>query len=561
MRIAYFVFIFLVIFLTACTAPVTDQEPTEVSEIANSEPTEEIEVASPMQEEVKGSLTPEITAALIETTLPTIEPTSTPLPEKTRWHWVFSPNTSEIQVVNQVGEVRSIGTMDLIDVYDYRLLQFNEQQALFFTLLNGKPVIKMFGLENVQDVSLPAGFVFDQYMFTSSIQMVGSSDNYGYFVFATEASYGTSGGSYPEKGPLYQVDLNSSSMKLIDSNVYQSRLDDPRYYFFQSEDGENLRYFKMQDSALLINEVELSSGAIRTITQTTGSPDIVSASEFGDSFFLPRSELYIESEGRSKSFSNSQSLVRLLISGEVILLPSNCLGPCEVEVSEPISGVIMGTFTVPWSTSSYSRLGTRLLPDGSLLWVGAPKRFLLEPPATSDDFPELSDEDRPVFRISSDGNYQLIGVRPLYDLWYSNRYPVSSGGRYLLLKSYSASEYFIYDSIENKKVLYFPQYENWIYEFGSVNFYPEGIFVQFFVSSITEDYSQFLSFLNFNSGEFIFWEESEANILFCPDFFEDGTIACWVQRENLNSDLVRFKPGSENSKILIEDVYVLESDS
>lgn len=422
----------------------------------------------------------------------------------------------------------------------------------------GKPVIKMFGLNEIQDVSLPAMFAYDEYMFLTSLQMVGTSDNFGYFIFTTESSYETSSSSYPEKGPLYQIDLNSLNFKLIDSNVYQSPYVDSRYYFFKSENGQKLRYFKAQDSALLINELDFLSGAVRTIAQSSGSPDIVNVSEFGDSFYLPRSDLYIRSDGTSKSFTNSQSDVRLIKSGEIIFIPSNCLGPCEIEVIEPLSGVVVEAYTLPWSTQAFSRLGTQLLPDGSLLWIGASKLSLITSPSTSNNFPELENDASPVFRLSVDGNYQLIGVRKLYDLEFSNQYPISRDGRFILLKSPSSSAYFIYDAYENKEVVSMPEYDNWIYDYGSTYFYPEGILIQFKASTSEKEYTQFFSLVHYDSSETFYWEDPDENILFCPDVFQDGSISCWIQNQDLNYDLVRFRPTTQNIIYLIENVFALE---
>lgn len=559
MKSLFFAFVVFVFLLSACSSSPT---PT-VSSVAmdgteNLDSTLESGISSSeVKEDIKS---PAIEASILptESITPTIIPTSTPVQEKDRWNWVFSPDSGDIQVVNQLGDVRSIGKLDLNDVYNYRLLQYNDHQALFFTLLNGKPVIKMFDLDGIQDVGLPSSFSYDEYLFLVSIQKAGASDNYGYFIFATESSYETVSSSYPEKGPLYQIDLNLLSIKLIDSNVFQDNSMDFRYYFFQSEDGQKLRYFKMQDSALLINELDFINGSVRPIAQSTGSPDFVSASKFGESFFLPRTDLYITATGLSKSFTNSQSVVRLLRGGEIILVPSNCSGSCELSVVEPMSGAIMGNYTLPWSTQSFLRIGTQILSDGSLLWIGTPKIYLQDKPSNTDLDSLLDDYDYPVFRLNQDGSSQVIGVFRPRDYTFEYRYPISQDERYILMKSLNSSTFFIYDSEKNQEILTLPSKNGWDFDFGYAFFHPEGILIDFSISNLQKEYAQLFALLRSGTQESVNWENSEDYINFCPDIFEDGTISCWVQRQNLNHDLVRFRPTTQNFNYLIENVVVLE---
>lgn len=559
MKKLIFVSFLIILLLSACNSsptPAVSSVAMDGTEIKDS--VLESGISSEVVKEKAESPTPEPIILPTETSTATIVPTSTPVPEKDRWHWIFSPDSGEIQVVNQLGDVRSIGKLDLNDVYNYRLLQYNDHQALFFTLLNGKPVIKMFGLNGIQDVGLPTAFSYDEYLYLASIQKAGASDKYGYFIFATESSYETAGSSYPEKGPLYQIDLNSLSIRLIDSNVFQDNIMDFRYYFFQSEDGQKLRYFKMQDSALLINELDFMNGTVRTIAQSTGSPDLVSASEFGNSFFLPKSDLYITANGSSKTFTRTQSIVRLLRSGEIVFIPNNCSGPCEINVVEPMSGAIVGTYTLPWSAQSYLRIGTQILSDGSLLWIGTRKIFLQDKPANPDLYSQLDDYDYPVFRLNQDGSSQVIGVFHPRDYTFEYRYPISLDERFILMKSINDSKFFIYDSEKNQEILTLPSKNGWDFDYGYAFFYPEGILIDFSISNPQKEYSQLFALLHYGTQESVNWENSEDYIYFCPDIFADGTISCWVQRQDLNYDLVRFRPPTQNIINLIENVVVLE---
>lgn len=91
------------------------------------------------------------------------------------------------------------------------------------------------------------------------------------------------------------------------------------------------------------------------------------------------------------------------------------------------------------------------------------------------------------------------------------------------------------------------------------DFFTEGILIHFLASNTEKDYIDFYSLHKFGQTGSVYWEDQESSILTCPDLFMDGTISCWIQRPDLNYDLVRFEPKTENLKYLIENVFVLES--
>lgn len=550
----------ILVLMTACgSPPVVTENPFPTKE--HTKTITPIEDTTPISE---STLLPEqIEQEVIVSSTATFPPSVTPVEpsklETDRWHWVFSPELAEIQVVNQIGETKSIGKLDLNDDFNSMVIQINKQNALFFSLLNGVPDIKLFDLEKIYDVILPGSFTYDENMFLYSIQVLGVFENFAYFTFATEPSYETTNTSYPEKGPLYQIDLNTNIAKLIDDNLYQSSLSDDRHYFFFSNNQSTLRYFKEQDSNLLLNELDLKTGSIQTIVQSSGSPNGVYVSTTGDSFYLTKTNLYVLADGTSKTIIENQSKPRLLRSGEIVLLPLDCTDSCDIDLIDPLSNNILGKYKLPWSSQSYFQIGTQLLADGSLLWIGTPKIYLIDTPTNTEYSSQLDDYDYPVFRLNQDGTSQLIGVFRPTDFMFPGYYPISEGERYFLLKSISGSSYFIYDSLENIEILNLPIKEGWDFDFGTASFQPEGILIQFSISNQQKGYSQVFSLLHYTSQKISYWENPEETTFFCPEIYEDGTIACWNQRQDLNYDFVRFRPGEINSKPLVENVYFIES--
>ena len=298
----YFLILSILIFLlTACSPEVNSTEavpnqPTTVrldaSSSETSQPNSPLVITNPIPVATK---TMEITS------------TSSPISEANRWHWVFKPDSSEILVVNQSGEVNSIGEIDLlVDNYNYRLLTVNDHQVLLFTFSQNKPVLFLLDLEEIQAINLPASFYYDENMMINSLEIVGVSEKNAYFIFSTEQSSETASTSYPEKGPIYKIDLVSQEISLVDEKVYHEPLYDNRLLFLQSKDDLFTRYFSANNNELLVRELNLNTGGVRTITSSTGSPSGVYSSTSGDIFLLTRSNVVIDLEGNSVTITDSE---------------------------------------------------------------------------------------------------------------------------------------------------------------------------------------------------------------------------------------------------------------
>jgi hypothetical protein len=553
MKIYFLILIVFILLLTACSPVVspTVATPTQFSTVSmDVNSTETSQPDSPL----------EITNTIpVATKTLEVTPTSTPIPEANRWHWVFKPDSSEILVVNQSGEVNSIGEIDLlVDNYDYRLLTVSDHQVLLFTFSQNEPVLFLLDLEKIQEINLPPSFYYEVDMLINSVEMVEVSDNNAYFIFSTEQSYQTSSTSYPEKGPIYKIDLVSQVVSLVDEMVYHDPLYGNRLLFFQSKDGIFTRYFSENNNDLLIRELNLNTGGVRTITNSNGSPTGVYSSTSGDIFFLSRTNVVVDLEGKSVAITNSDSGLRLLRNGEVVVSPKNCQGPCDIEIFDPMENKILNNYTLPWVVQSFNRLGSQFLPSQNLLWIGAASGFLLEPPATQADFPELDEFDSPVFLLSDEKPAELVGVYP-YEFSNFFHYPISDDGRYILMKSLTGTHYFMYDAFENLELFTLPINEGWDYFYGDVRFYEDGILVYFLASNTDNEYMEFYSLHEYGKTGSVYWEDQNSSILTCPDLFADGTLACWFYGSDLSFDLVRFNPTDQTKVTLIENIDVLES--
>lgn len=548
-------------FLSACatsTSPITIDEATQISENTDLTPPEVNVSPTTVEIQIQDRTNPEPIVLATETATPTLMPTITPMPEANRWHWAFKPETSEIFVVNQSGEGHRIGEFDLLDIDNYRLLTVSDHQVLLFTFSQNKPGLFLLDLKEIQSIKLPSSFYYDENLFINSLKLVGVADDKAYFLFSTEQGSQTDNNYYPEKGPIYKIDLQSKQVSLVDEKVYHEPYYDNRLLFLESKDGLFKRYFSTNTNNLLVRELNLETGESRIITSSTGSPTRVNSSIHGDIFHLTNSNVIVDVEGESVTISESESVLRLLRGGEAVIYPKNCLGPCDLEIIDPMTNRILHKYTLPWVAQSFIRLGTQLLPNQKMLWIGASSNQLLDAPATRKDFPQLNDIDFPVFLLSEEKPAELIGIFSNEFLDYY-QYPISDDGRYILLKSVSGSHYFIYDTFENLELFSLPIKEGWDYFYGDVNFYEEGFLIHFLASNSEKEYIDFYSVYNFGQSGSVYWEDQEGEILSCPDLFSDGTISCWIQRPDTNYDLVRFEPGTEKLRKLVENVFVLES--
>ncbi len=553
------VLLLIILFLSACsTPPSAVDEATQVGEITVYTPPAENATPTPIQLQVQDRTNPEPIVLATVTTAPPITPTNNSIPETNRWHWVFNPDSSEILVVNQSGDVHSIGEIDLAGNYNYRLLPVSDHQVLLFTFSQKKPVVFLFDLKEIQTIKLPASFYYDENMLINSLEVVGVSDHNAYFIFSTEQSSQTDRNTYPEKGPIYKIDLVSKEVNLVDEKVYHEPSYDNRLLFLQSKDGLFTRYFKASNNDLLVRELNLNTGEVRTITSSTGSPNRVNSSIHGEIFHLTVSNVFVEVGGKSVNVTGSESELRLLRGGEAVLSSGDCQGPCDIEIIEPMTNKILANYTLPWVAQSFFRLGTQFLPNQNMLWIGASSSQLLEPPATQSDFPELDDFDHPVFLLGDQKQEELIGIFPneFFDFF---QYPISDDGRYILLKSSTGSHYFIYDAFENLELFSLPIEEGWDYFYGDVSFFEEGILIHFLASNPDKEYKDFYSMHQFGQSGSVYWEDQEGSILSCPDLFSDGTLACWFQNPDLYYDLVRFNPTDQTKVQLVENIEVLES--
>src|SRR6185436_7428774 len=100
----------------------------------------------------------------------------------------------------------------------------------------------------------------------------------------------------------------------------------------------------------------------------------------------------------------------------------------EIKVITPFGNDAELTYDLPWTIQSGVSYGeiNQWLPDQSLLFAGEPYVSLSSTPGAVETYPDLAEEDSPLFRLTPDGQARLVGIRE------GN---VSDNGRYMLLRS------------------------------------------------------------------------------------------------------------------------------
>ena len=120
----------------------------------------------------------------------------------------------------------------------------------------------------------------------------------------------------------------------------------------------------------------------------------------------------VDLNGNQTDFTDESQTVRPMQDGNVAVYPRECVDDCEIKVFAPFGNAAELTYNFPWvieSASIYNNLN-QVLPDQSLLVAGRPSAFLSKAPAAVADYPDLLEEDSPLFRLTPDGEARLVGI-------------------------------------------------------------------------------------------------------------------------------------------------------
>jgi hypothetical protein len=297
------------------------------------------------------------------------------------------------------------------------------------------------------------------------------------------------------------------------------------------------------------------TGEARTVHTTSGTSFFMRASPEGDLWFLRGEKIIWDLSGNKIDVPDGTLTVRPLKDGKAIVFPLDCVDTCELKVIAPFGNEAELTYNLPWGIRSGGTYGevNQLLPDQSLLFVGEAYLFLTNRPAAVETYPGLLEEDRPLFRLTPDGQARLMGI-------YAGS--VSDDGRYILLKASDQTSFFIYDAVADRPLFDIPidtDLED--YFVMSTRFHDTGIVVNLSPSVPGEKnvYRFFYHAYVYETSVSIGWEDVNAEINSCPDLLEDGSLVCWLYRtDTTNFDLVRYDPATGTKKVLLENGWLID---
>ena len=485
----------------------------------------------------------------------TLEPTltPTPVPPSPRWYWsVDDLDTTKVIAVNQFGETRELGVLDNADDLHTAVVSLDHERAILFLDNNDTLRAYLLAPDGMQKIALPSEpFYFNTEFAQTSRAIIAVHENSVVF------SYVTKGGSnlMPDTGPILLMDLTTLTTKLIDETVNRDAFGSNRHWFHTSPDGRYLRYQNGDREKMDIRELDMVTGEARTLFTTSGSPFNIRTSPQGDLWFLRTDGVILDLNGNQTDFTDETLTVRPLKDGHAIVLPLDCVDDCELKVITPFGSDSELTYAFPWAIQSAGTYGevNQLTPDQSLLFVGEAYLFLENTPAAVEAYPDLLDEDRPLFRLTPDGQARLVGI-------YAGG--ISDDGRYILLRASDQSSFFIYDAVSDRPLFDIPiDTELEDYFVLSARFYDTGILVNLSpsVPGGQNEYRFFYHAYVYETSASIGWEDVNAEINSCPDLLDDGTLVCWFYRtDSTNFDLVRYNPAAGTKTILLENVWLID---
>ena len=527
-RIASLLFA-MIIFTSACASPVA---PTSV-------PGEQLGTTSTPQP-VENTAT--------ATFIP--EPTSTPTAVPLHWYWAVDSDTAKVIAVNQFGERRELGALDQSDDLHTTAISLDNERALLFLDTDNNLRVHLLTPHGMQKLALPSDpFYFNTEYSQPSRAVLAIHDDHVVFSYVTEGSSNI----MPDRGPILLMDLTSLTAELIDESVSRGTYSDNRHWVHLSQDGRYMRYLNGDQEKMEIRELDLVTGNARTYYTTSGSSFNIYASPQGDLWYLRNSDLIMDLNGNQTDFTDESLTFRPLMDGRGIVYPRDCVDTCEIKVITPFGNDAELTYDFPWaieSAASYSEVN-QWLPDQSLIFAGAPYLSLSNIPAAVETYPDLTEEDSPLFRLTPDGQARLVGIRA------GN---VSDDGRYMLLRSTDQTSFFIYDVITDRPLFSMPIDPELDDFLTTVRFFDTGILVNLEASvrGGGNIYRNFYHAYTYNTSTVLAWEDVNLEYGGCSDLLEDGSAVCWLYRTDTSYDLVRYDPANGTKTTLLENVWFID---
>jgi hypothetical protein len=186
-------------------------------------------------------------------------------------------------------------------------------------------------------------------------------------------------------------------------------------------------------------------------------------------------------------------------------------------------------------------------------FVGDAYSQLSTAPAIVKDYSTLKADNEPVFRLSTNGQARIVGSYRSID-FALDKVPVSSDGRYFLLKSLDQTSLFIYDAVADRSFFSMPSYSDLDFLNTQVKFSGRGIIVH--VNGTTTDGTtkNFFHTYSYDLAKAVSWDAGGAQFVDCEDILSDGSLICWSGADPLHTNLIRYDPVTTKVTILQKDL-------
>jgi hypothetical protein len=465
---------------------------------------------------------------------------------------VDDSDTEKVVAVNQFGERRELGLLENSDDMHTSVTPLDHERALLFLDTDDTLRVYLLTPDGMQKIKLPGEpYYFNADLWQTSRAVIAVYEDHVLFSYVTESASNI----MPDTGPILLMDLTALTTQLIDKKVSRDPYSNNSFWFHASPDGRYLRYLSGDQKKMEIRELDMVTGEARTLFTTSGSSYNIRTSPQGDLWYLRADKKILDLNGNQTDFTDESQTVRPMQDGNIAVYPRECVDDCEIKVFAPFGNAAELTYNFPWvieSASIYNNLN-QVLPDQSLLVAGRPSAYLSKAPAAVADYPDLLEEDSPLFRLTPDGQARLVGI------YIGN---ASADGRYILLRASDQSSFFIYDAIADRPLFDIPidtTLENYLVM--STSFQDMGIVVNLSpsVPGGQNEYRFFYHAYVYETSKSIGWEDVNAEINSCPDLLEDGTLVCWFyQTDSTNFDLVHFDPVTGAKTPLLENAWLVD---
>jgi hypothetical protein len=507
-----------------------------------------------------------VTPGTGETPLPSPTISASPVPsQEPLWTWVSDTASGNILAVNQDGEKRVAGKLTPDDFDNSHFETIDAERAFLFLTQGTRLRVFVVSLSDMRELHLPgepvqidANYSRD-HMSVVAVSPPGKSADAAVFVYPVENEWAGSN-VHPYVGPLVWVDLNTLRAERVESNA-SFEVSNPRPWFHASADGRSLRYSAGDETTTLIRELDMQSAAARTIYTTRGSAYNLTTNPQGDLWRAMRAKVLVTLDGQTQAFDDAASLPRIMADGLTVVFPRSCNGDCALKVTRPFGADPGLAYKFPWPLEDGvgANGATYLLPDQSLIVVGAAaSSFARTYPAVA-QYPDLPKGDSPLFRLSPGGEARLIGSYDNNEIDY--RRPISGDGRYLLLKKPDQSAYFLYDAFTDSDLAVFPLKTGVTRPMLGFRFQPAGVLVKFTYRKAGAGGEQdewFYNSYSYAQGTAQIEKDPQPDIIACLSVLSDGSLECWVFGAGGDtSNLARFEPASGRLVTLAENVLAL----